>query len=202
MPTVPAVTLAAYDRLPDQWRDGDEQAGWPLLAIVAGLMEPDADLWDLIEDPESFLDPATVDADWLPLIATMNGARLTDGMSVAQQRAEVGNPTGWRRAKPDSIREAATQYLPTSAEFLFLERSNPSIPGDEPAHITMLVHSADVAPGDEAAILDSFQATIPVGMFGHLRAVGQWWTEEAAAHATWAASAGAHSTWADLAGGD
>ena len=110
--------------------------------------------------------------------------------------------TGWRRTLPDSIVEAATNFLPDGAEFLFRERTNPDVPGDQPAHVSLTLHEDDIADADEAAaILAAFNARIPIGMFGHLLICGQWWAEESATHATHALAATAHSTHAHQAEG-
>lgn len=209
-PEVTAVAQRQYDLLPAGWREPDEAAGWLLLGLVEGACSPLAELWQLAEDPgpRAFFDVDTVPAKWLPRLAERNGARLTGGMTEAQQRAEVNNPTGWRRTLPASILESALQYLPdglvSGVDFLFRERTDPDTPGDQPAHVSLTLHEDDIADADEAAaILAAFEATIPIGMFGHLILTDQWWTEEAeAGHASWTAAAVAHPTWTDLSEGD
>lgn len=203
-PEVTAVAQRQYDLLPAGWREPDEAAGWLLLGLVEGACSPLAELWQLAEDPgpREFFDVDTVPAKWLPRLAERNGARLTGGMTEAQQRAEVNNPTGWRRTLPASILESATQYLAEDAVFLFRERTDPDTPGDQPAHVSLTLHEDDIADADEAAaILASFEATIPIGMFGHLIITGQWWAEDTALHATNAAAATAHATHAHAAEG-
>lgn len=202
-PEVSAVTQRHYDLLPPAWRARDADDGYVLLGLLEGCLSPLAELWQVAEDPgpRDFFNVATVPAKWLPRLAERNGARLTGGMTVAQQRAELANPTGWRRTLPASILEAATDFLPTGITFLFRERTNPDVPGDQPAHIALTLHEDDVDPGEEDDILAAFQARIPIGMFGHLLVVGAWWAEESAAHPTWAHSAAAHPTWADSAEG-
>jgi hypothetical protein len=201
-PAVSDVTQWSYDRLPQPWRTRDEDS-WLLLAFVEGVVGGLDEAWRLAEDPGPrgfFADP-DIDAKWLPHMADRNGARLSESMTEAQRRAEVANPTGWRRTLPASIRDAALQYLPEGAAFLLRMRTNPDVPGDEPAHVSLTLHEDDIDPGELPAILAAFEATIPVGMFGHLIVTGQWWAEESAAHATHALAAAAHATHAHQAEG-
>lgn len=205
-PEVTPVAQRYYDMLPQGWREADgDEAGWLLLGLTEAALSPLDELWRLVEDPgpRGFFAVATVPAKWIPRTAERNGARLTGGMTEAEQRAEVDNPTGWRRTLPASIVEAATSFLPEDAVFLYRERTHPDLPGDQPAHMALTLHEDDVADGDEAAaILAAFTSRVPIGMFGHLLIVGTWWAEESAVHPTWADSAAAHPNWAHSAEGN
>ncbi len=203
-PEVSPAAQRAYDQLPQAWRARDNDTdGWLLLALVVGCISPLEEAWAILEDPgpRDFFNPDTVPAKWLPWLADRNGARLAESMTEQQRRDEIKNPTGWRRVLPISIVEAATKYLPDDAVFLFRERTNPDTPGDQPAHVALTLHEDDITPGDEDDILASFEQTIPIGMFGHLLIVGQWWAEDTALHATNAAAATAHATHAHAAEG-
>jgi hypothetical protein len=203
-PTVTAVAQRQYDLLPAGWRahDNDED-GWLLLGLIEATCSPLAELWELAEDPgpRAFFNVDTVSAKWLPRLAERNGARLTGGMTEAEQRAEIKNPTGWRRTLPDSIVEAATNFLPPGAWFLYRERTNPDVPGDQPAHMALSLRWDDVDPSEYDDILAAFIARIPIGMFGHLLMLHITWGEEAAEHATWGDLSDAHATWGDVSGG-
>jgi hypothetical protein len=125
--TVSPVTLRAYGRFPQMFRDADEAAGgYPLLTYLACQLEPWAALDALIDrlnyvprdeakngrSTSDLVDPATGDPAWLPWQALVYGARIDLTAAVATQRAMVGAAQSWwARGSHDSIIAAAQTQL-------------------------------------------------------------------------------------------
>jgi hypothetical protein len=84
MTTVPAVTEHWYDEF-GVVQPGDEQAGWPLLTLLAGMGVAFGPLHDLVRDTDEgpgwspLLDPARAPAWALPWLAQLAGVTLTPG---------------------------------------------------------------------------------------------------------------------------
>lgn len=81
-----------------------------LLKFCQALCEPLQPIYDLVRERDDqaawaiLLDPDNCPAASLPYLAQYTGAILTPGMDEAQQRAEIGEPTSWKRGQEPAIR--------------------------------------------------------------------------------------------------
>lgn len=200
-PTISLVAQRAYDLLgPVVQRDSAED-GWLYRALVAGLVAGDEVMWQLVEDPglAVYLAPDVAPTEWLAWLATINGARLHPGMTVAQERAEIINPTGWRRGLPASLLETVAPFLVAGAHPRLRQRNSPSLTGDQPAHVTLEVHTADLV-GTEDDLTAAFLAAVPLGFFGHVIFTdGLTYDDLATDYATYTALAAAFGSYDDIA---
>ncbi|MFT4034495.1 MAG: hypothetical protein QM679_02855, partial [Patulibacter sp.] len=61
--------------------------GWLLRGLVAGVVAGNEEMFELVEGAGAgFLLPEAAPADWLELLAALNGARLQAGMTDSRRR--------------------------------------------------------------------------------------------------------------------
>jgi len=104
----------------------DDTSG-DLLKYLQGLSAPLQPTFDLVRPRAGMagwailLDPDLCPAWALPFSAQLVGIEVTPEMSEAQLRAEIKQPTGWRRGQTESIRIGLKRTLkPVAEEELFV----------------------------------------------------------------------------------
>jgi hypothetical protein len=100
------------------FREQDEAGNGQLLQLCDALSLPYQPIYDLVrerdDEPAPFavlLDPDRCPAKWLPHLAQWVGVIPTPEMSEEQLRAEIKQPTGWKRGQPEAIRLATKRTL-------------------------------------------------------------------------------------------
>lgn len=105
-PTIPTAGESAYDEIKVS-QPGDEQRSWPLKILIGGLFHPMRVLHDLVSDSDGGPGwSALVDPQRTPsprFTGQLNGVRVTEGASDAQQRGEIENAAGLLRGGPDEM---------------------------------------------------------------------------------------------------
>lgn len=99
-------------------REDDPETGYQLRRLCEVALGPYQDIYDLLRERDDmpapfalFLDPDKCPAKWLPYLAQYVGVVPTPEMSEAQLRAEIKEPTGWRRGQPEALRVATRRTL-------------------------------------------------------------------------------------------
>src|SRR4051812_26648365 len=111
-PPSPPITPAAEDAS-NLWeiiyqamgfhRDDDPDTGYQLGKLIESLCNPYQDIYNLLREREGqkgwaiLFDPDECPARWLPYLAQCVGFVIEPQMSEAQIRAEIKQPTTWKR---------------------------------------------------------------------------------------------------------
>jgi len=152
----------------------DPSTGWPLLKLLAALGRADQPVWELAEDPGiGAMTPENADTDWLPLLAQIVGARLSPAMPETEQRAEIDNPSGWRRGTVPYLTARIQQRLTDTKLVVFLERDTSAY------HVTIRTRTTETP--DPAAIERDLKDPVrglPAGItFTHIVSDSPIWAE-------------------------
>jgi len=112
--------------------EGDAATGYQLRKLCEALVGPYQRIYDLVRERDDmpapfalFLDPDECPAAWLPYLAQYVGIIPTPEMSEAQLRAEIKEPTGWRRGQAESIKIAIQRTL-TGTKTAFIRPRQPT----------------------------------------------------------------------------
>lgn len=99
-------------------REDDPDTGYQLRSAVKALCASYQDIYSLLREREDqpapfalMLDPDKAPAGWLEFLAQWVGVIPTPDMTETQLRAEIKQPTGWRRGQTASIKLAAQREL-------------------------------------------------------------------------------------------
>src|SRR6476619_1508210 len=104
----PTVADLFYEPLGFHVED-DEEAGFALRDLCVCLGLPWQPVYDLVRERDDqkgwtvLLDPDECPVGWLFYSAQYVGAILTPGMTEAQKRLELREPTSWKRGQLPSI---------------------------------------------------------------------------------------------------
>lgn len=105
--------------------EDDEANGFALRLFCEGLCAPLQPVYSLARERDEqkgwaiIFDPANAPAEALPYLAQYVGVEITPEMDEAQIRAEIEQPTGWRRGQAEPLRTAVRRTL------------TPVLPGEE-----------------------------------------------------------------------
>jgi hypothetical protein len=97
--------------------EDDPATGYQLRQLCEALCAPYQPIYDLLREREGMkgwtllFDPRICPGKWLPYLTQCVGVTPTPEMSEEQLRAEIQQPTGWRRGEPESIRIATRRTL-------------------------------------------------------------------------------------------
>ena len=188
-PTVHPAAQRAYDLLAPLARH-DADSDWPLLRLLSALSKGEAPVWDLAEYPgaATFLAPAVAPVEWLPWLARIVGARLAAWMTETQQRFEIANPSGWRRAGIDDLQATIASHLTGRKLIIIRERDGSA------GHITIRTRAAETP--DPAGLEAMIRARLLYGLKLDYRALDERdWQEVADTWATWQDVADANQSW-------
>ncbi len=113
--------------------EDDAATGYQLREAVKALCAPYQPVYELLrergDEPAPFaalLDPDRIPAQWLDFLAQMVGVIPTPEMDEAHLRAEIKQPTGWRRGEAASIKLAAQKTL-TGTKRVILRARTPEV---------------------------------------------------------------------------
>jgi hypothetical protein len=161
-PAVDDTTEILYDELAVT-QPADEDAGWPLLILLAAIAAALGELPGLVRDTDDgpgwtgLMDPDRAPAFALPWLAQLAGVRLTTGLPEAEQRAQISAPPAFQRGTPAAMR-AAVQNTLTGSRFVdVLER----VSGD-PYAIEVVVLTGETP--DPAASEAAARSQKPAGL--------------------------------------
>lgn len=131
-PVVSVLTEEFYSAL-GWWAKEDEANDWAMLKVAAAwvgtLLDP---VYEVVREREGqagwaiLLDPDNCPARSLPYLAQYVGAVLTPEMSEAQQRAEIKQPTSWKRGQLPSIKLVGQRGL-TGTKRVIVRSRTPSV---------------------------------------------------------------------------
>jgi hypothetical protein len=114
--------------------EDDAATGFALQKWSEGICSPLQPTYDLIRprlDEAGWaiaLDPDEAPADGLGWLSQWPGVVLTPEMTEAQERDEIRQPTGWKRAQPETLRIATRRTLKPVAEEELLVIIRPRTP--------------------------------------------------------------------------
>lgn len=116
------------------------------------MLQPILDIVDDGDDGEPgwsvILDADRAPVEWLPWLAQFVGVRLIAGLTEEAKRLRIKGTGGFKRGRPESIRNAARQFLigpdgtPESATVDLVER-----PGGNAYRMQLTVLASEVPPG-------------------------------------------------------
>lgn len=170
-----------------------------LLKFCEGLGMPLERLYEIVGDQEDgrpgwsplFL-VDEVDAGHLAYVAQFPGARLTPEMTDAQRRAEIQEPSSWRRGQTESLKTAIRRTLTGSKRVIVRERT--------PAAHDLYVRTLKEETPDETRTLAVAKANKLAGLVMDYEAIdGVTWADIAAAYEDWGEIESTFTDWADLA---
>jgi hypothetical protein len=198
--TLPATTGVIFGHLRPLARR-DPANGWLLLRLLSGFGRGDEDAYRLLQDPgaPAYLDPAVAPPAWLPWLAALVGARISDGMPVVQQRAEVENPAGWTRGSPDAIAAAARPFMREPFRIVIRQRYDPNLGAgtDAPDDLQVRLRASDVV--DEQRAIRAVLAAVPWDIRAHVLVTNETdWDSVVAQNSTWDSTVTTHGSWDDL----
>jgi hypothetical protein len=131
-PVVSDLTEEFYSAL-GWWAKEDEAKEWALLKVAAAWIETLLDpVYEVVRERDSqpgwaiLLDPENCPARSLPYLAQYVGAVLTPEMDEAQQRAEIKEPTSWKRGQLPSIKLVGQRGL-TGTKRVIVRSRTPSV---------------------------------------------------------------------------
>jgi hypothetical protein len=197
-PEVSALTEEFYSAL-DWWAKEDEANDWALLKVAAAWVETLLDpVYEVVRERPGqpgwaiLLDPTNCPAKALPYLAQYVGAVLTPEMDEAQQRAEIEEPTSWKRGQLPSIKLVGARGL-TGTKRVIVRSRTPSVGH----HYIRTLASETPSPAREEATI---RAAVPAWeALDYEAIVGVSWEDVAASYADWSAVKAAFTDWADLA---
>lgn len=182
----------------------DEAGGWLLLHLLEAGTTGDRPIFMLSEDPGAgeWLAPQIAPTHWLAWLALLNGGELTAAMSEQQARAEVRDPKSRAHGAPGAIQQAILPHLQGLQRVRALRRTHPSTPGDQPGHITFLIHPADVIDGHQPALERDAGAAAWVTLGVHfVYESGRTWANLVNETPTWQGAVSTYDTWQDAVDG-
>lgn len=92
--------------------EDDPATGYQLRTLVEALSTPYQPVYELLRSLYALLyDPDEIPAEWLPYSAQHVGVIPTPEMDEEHLRAEIKQPTGWRRGELASIKLAVQKTL-------------------------------------------------------------------------------------------
>jgi len=181
--------------------EDDPATGYQLRKLCEAELGPYQDIYDLVRERDDmpapmalFLDPDKCPAKWLPYLAQYVGARLEPQMTEPQRRAEIKQPSSWRRGQPVAIELMAKRGL--SGEGWVRIRPRTPVPGHtyirvlkaectEPERLRQLLRSEAVPAWelmDFAAIDGVAYTDVAAGWKSYEELRGAFPTYKAAAH--------------------
>jgi hypothetical protein len=114
------------------WAEQDEDNEFALRKFCEALCDPIQPVYDQVRERDDqpapwsiTLDPANCPVAGLPYLAQYVGAQPTPSMDEAQMRAEISEPTGWRRGQPGAIKLIAQREL-TGTKWVRIRPRTPS----------------------------------------------------------------------------
>lgn len=141
-PAVAPATLDLYQALGPipTLGDGDQAAGWPLLAFLDGIGQIIQRVADLADDTPTapgwslLLDPDRCPTYALPWLAQIVGVRFDQTQSTeAAQRAAIKAEQGFTRGTPAAMQAAAAKWLQPNQQVIIYERDT------DPYHLTVVL---------------------------------------------------------------
>ncbi len=180
-------------------QEDDPATGYQLREAIKALCAPYEPVYSLVRErddqPAPFalaLDPDEVPAQWLPYLAQWVGAIPTPDMDEAHLRAEIKQPTGWRRGELASIKLAAQKTL-TGTKRVIVRSRTPEVGH----HYIRTLASETPEPSRTEAVL---RANVPAWEALDYEAIsGVSWADIAVSFKDWSAVKAAFIDWADLA---
>lgn len=156
------------------------------------------DLYEIVRDRDDrpgwavLFDPDEAPAEALPYLAQFPGATLTESMTEAERRAEIKNPSGWRRGTLPSMIQAIKRALTGSKIVLIEERFNGSA-------YRIWVRTIEGETPDPAATEAAMLSQKPVGIVPLYEVVvGLSWNDLEDDYGTWADVEAAFDDWAEV----
>ena len=197
-------TVAWFGDLPEFMQTDDRAAGFPLLKfmrLIGDQGDGFASTYRRIDftpvdeggtpgDASDLVDPDTADPAWLPYSATLVGARLGSGLTVAQQRDAIRySPAGFRAGQKSAVADAAQSVLTNTRYARVVPNRTESGPGTQwdLLIVTRLTETPDI-PAVLAAVIA--QRVKPAGVILHHLAYSATVGQVMTAHTTVGAYAG------------
>jgi hypothetical protein len=173
---------------------------WPLLRTAAAWVETLLDpVYEVVRERLGqpgwaiLLDPANCPAKALPYLAQYVGAVLTPEMDEAQQRAEIEEPTSWKRGQLPSIKLVGARGL-TGTKRVIVRSRTPSV-----GHHFIRTLASET-PSPERTEFTLRKRAVPAWeRLDYEAMVGVTWEDVAASFESWAEVKSKFKSWADLA---
>lgn len=164
-----------------------------------GLGLPLEKLYEIVGDQADgkpgwspLFDIDTVDVEHLAYVAQFPGARLTPEMSVDQQRAEIKEPSSWKRGTTEALKTVIRRTLTGSKRVIVRERT--------PEAHDIYVRTLKEETPDEARTEAVVRVSKLAGLVLDYEAIdGVTWADIAAAYKDWGEVESTFTDWADLA---
>ncbi len=202
-PEASEAALELYAALEPAFTQGDEEREWATLKFCIALVSGDIDfIHEIVVDEhegaevpgwEILLNPETCPAVALPYLAQFVGARLTDSMTEAEQRAAIKDPEGFDRGTIPQIEAVAKRSLTGSKAVVITERYT----GKAWRLRIETLEEETPEPSVTQAAIEAEAKPIGILLFFNQR-VNWTWGEilaEAATYPSWKAFREAFATW-------
>lgn len=180
-------------------RDEDPENDYSLQRLCEAFCAPIQRPYDLTRERDDlygapfFLDPDNCPAEHLPYLVQWVGGRLLPVMSEEQRRAEIKQPTAWRRGQLPAITLVTQRYL-TGSKWV---RIRPRTPEAGRIYIRTLLGET---PNPDRLETELRAEAIPAWEILDYEAIdGVSWADIAASWEDWAALAGDFASWEEVA---
>lgn len=173
--------------------EDDPETGYQLRALVEVLCTPYQPVYELLRSLYALLyDPDEIPAAWLPYTAQHVGVISTPEMDEEHLRAEIKQPTGWRRGELDSIKLAVQKTL-TGTKRVIVRSRTPEVGH----HYVRTLASETPEPTRTARVV---RENVPAWEMLDYEAIsGVDWEDVAASYKDWSTVKSMFTSWADLA---
>jgi hypothetical protein len=205
-----SFTDRVYSALPQYVQDDDAAttALWRYLSTITDEGTELEVLYDRINhlaldeggqagDLSDLVDPRSADAAWLPWLAQLVGATVTNLLDIQARRDAISYASnGWRAGTRVAVSQAAMSAL-TGSRYVGVYDHSSTTPGDGgPWDVLLVTRASETvsAPAVLQAVVD--KGAKPAGVVLHHRVYTATWASMVAAYPTWADRNG--RPWSDL----
>lgn len=202
-PAVSATTERLYDRLPEHYRNADQDAAgdYPLKRYLSLVVDQEGEVETLLDrldyvpadeggdgGASDLVDPLTAENRWLDWLAQHVGALLEPVLTEAERRDAVSfAPGGWRSGNKQAIRDAArTELTGTKYAAVYDHSTDASAIGAAGEWDVLVVTRPSETPA-AAAVLEAIRRkrAKPAGVLLYWKAYEASWDTIEANLATW-----------------
>lgn len=195
-PVYSAATERLYARLPDLYRNADENNAYALKRWISGMADQVGEIETLLNridyssehGTSDLVDPYAADMEWLRWLAAVTGVKLNLNATEGVQREQIGQLTAGLRAGSRASIIAAVKPMLTGTKFVEVhdhttDTSNFGAAGEWDVAI---ITSPSESPTSAIVLAAVAAANVkPAGVVIYYRAYNASWATLANARPTW-----------------
>jgi hypothetical protein len=173
--------------------DQDAKYGYPLALYLGSFGQTMQQIDDWVRDDIEtgipgwaiLLDVDRCPIEALPWLGQFVGVHFPSTLTDIQMRAAIKGVAGWSRGSPQSLINAAKQYLTGAQTVVLRERDAAACPSDPPYGLTVITYTSQTP--DTSKVLAALMAQKPAGIIlNYVTQTGQDYSQLLANHASYA----------------